>query len=168
MKKLFLVFSCLIMVFGFSITSSQEAKALSGNEPTYTYWMQSSSSLIKTTYGSWVTRTAYTHGPATKTYSYETSTSWSVESYAELSYNEIKSGLKSSFTSTKKITDSMSCSIPKNKKGAYQTRDVYNHYKVKLQEWISVDGRKSKTGKTKTVTIKKKVGLEDRCNLINK
>ncbi|MBD8025940.1 hypothetical protein H9636_04630 [Ureibacillus sp. Re31] len=68
MKKLFLVFSCLIMVFGFSITSSQEAKALSGNEPTYTYWMQSSS-LIKTTYGSWVTRTAYTHGPATKTYS---------------------------------------------------------------------------------------------------
>lgn len=173
MKKFFLVSSCLIMSLGFSVASSPKAEAVSsidqrinGNEATYTYWMQDTSSLSKTSYGSWVDRTQYTVGPAEKTYTHDTTTSWSVEASAELSYNEIKSGLNSTFTSSKTISNELKVTIPKGKKAAYQTRDKFNHYKVKMIEWISIDGRKSKTGKTKTVTIKKKVGFEDRANMI--
>jgi hypothetical protein len=31
-----------------------------------------------------------------------------------------------------------------------------------MRQWVSIDGRKSKTKKKKTVTIKKKTGVESR------
>lgn len=164
MKKLLLIFSSLAIIFGGIAFSGEKASALSGNEPTYTYWLQSSSSYVKQTYGSWVDRTAYTHGPGTKNYSYSTTTSYSVTSSAELSNGTIKSALSSTFTESKTVNESLSCPIKGYEKVAYQTRDVYKHYDVKLQQWISIDGRKSKTGKTKVVSIKHKKGFEDRCN----
>jgi hypothetical protein len=168
LRKIFIIFSCLVLFFGCWNVLPRKADALSGNEPTYTYWLQSSSTPYKTSYGKWVTRSGYSHGPMKKTYSYSTNTSFSIESSAGISKNNIKSGLSVSFTAGKKISTSATCKIPKNKKGAYQTRDVYKHYKVKMDQWKSIDGRKSKTGATKTVKIKKKVSIEDRCHIINK
>ncbi len=34
-----------------------------------------------------------------------------------------------------------------------------------MKEWISIDGRKSTTGKKKTGTVKKKTGVESRIKL---
>ncbi|KYC71331.1 hypothetical protein B4099_3707 [Heyndrickxia coagulans] len=34
-------------------------------------------------------------------------------------------------------------------------------------QWISIDGKKKKTGKTKTVNVKKKSGIESRIALKN-
>lgn len=168
MKRIILLLSCLVIFFSTVSLSGEKANAISGNEATYTYWLQSSSTYSKQTKADWVTRSSYVYGPATKNFSYSTTKSWSVTASSDLSYNSVKAALSTTFTRADMITETTVCTIPAGKKGTYQTKDVFNHYNVKLAEWISIDGRKSKTGRVKTVSIKKKVAFEERCYIINK
>lgn len=164
LKKLLVILSSLAIFLGGFTLSVEKASALSGNEPTYTYWKQSSSTFVKQEPDVWVTRTGYTHGPGTQKFSYASPASWSVTSAAELSDTSIKSALSSKFKKPKTLTESLSCPVEASSKVAYQTRDINKHYNVTLVEWISIDGRKSKTGRTKTVSIKRKTAFEDRCH----
>ena len=77
-KKVCSFIICCALAISILLMNPIDSKALSGNEPTYTYWVQDSSTLQK------------------------------------------------------------------------------NNHKVKMIEWISIDGRKSKVGTVKYVTIKKK------------
>lgn len=126
---------------------------LSGNEPTYTYWIQSGDpKYIKKSFGGWRDVGAAVHGPTTLVQVYKESSSISVTASAGIPVKQITT------TKTK---------IPKGKKGQFQVRSVYKYYKVTMVQWMAMDGKRKKTGKKKTVTVKKKTSLENRVLLKN-
>ncbi|MGX4668824.1 hypothetical protein JNUCC74_06375 [Cerasibacillus sp. JNUCC 74] len=130
---------------------------LSGNEPTYTYWLQTGNAKdSKTTYGKWKNKGGAFHGLGTFKKTESSTSSFSVSGGIP------KTSIKGSLGKQTKITTTASRKIPKGKKGQSQVRNVYKHYKVTMREWISIDGRKKATNKKKTVTVKKKKGLESR------
>ena len=161
MKKLLVILSSLTIFLGGFVLSGEQVSALSGNEPTYTYWTRSSATLVNQEPDIWVTRTNYTYGPGTKVFSYTSPASFST---VELSLESIKSTFNSMFDKTKTLNESLSCPIEADEKVAYQTRNINSYYDVTYEEWISIDGRKVKTGKTKTVSMKRKTAFEDRCH----
>lgn len=136
---------------------------ISGNEASYKYWIKSGNQkYTNTTYGKWTNKGSLYHGPGTLNKTYTTKTSISVSVAAEVSIKAVKATFTPSFSKETTLTTQVSRNIPKGKKGQFQVRDVYKHYKVTMAEWISIDGRKSKTGRTKTATIKKKTNFESR------
>lgn len=164
-KKIISFLICSALVLSVLLIKPTDSKAISGNESTYTYWMQSSSTYLKTSYGSWGTVGGAFVGPGTYTKTYKSNTGYSVEVSASIPVKKIDLGLALGFTKEKEITTTASRKVPAGKKAYFQKRNVYKHYKVKMVEWISIDGRKSKTGKVKYVTIKKKDNLESRITL---
>lgn len=162
-KKLLTIVAVLIFVTtSFSLFPTQ-SHALSGNEPTYTYWMQSGDPKYQSSsYSSWKSQKGTVTGPATMKKTYKTKNTYSVTGSAEIPIKEIKLGLNGTFTKEVTLSTSLSRKIPKGKRGVFQTRYKYKTYKVKMQQWISIDGRKSKTKKVKYVYVKKKVDVDGR------
>lgn len=148
-------------------TEGGVVRYLSGNEGTYTYWIQDKSTYVNKTYGGWTNKGSVFVGPGTLTKSYESHSSISITGNGEVSDKSIKAGLSSAFTKDRTYTTKVSRYVPKGKKGQFQIRNVYKNYKVKMIQWISIDGKKKKTGKTKTVNMKKKSGIESRIALKN-
>ena len=128
LKKVLSLIISSTLAFSILLINPINSKALSGSEPTYTYWVQDSSTLENTTYSEWENIGDGFVGPGTLSKTYLTTTG--------------------------------SKYIPTGKTGYFQIRNVYNHYKVKMVEWISIDGRKSKVGNVKYVTIKKKEDIQ--------
>ena len=141
--------------------SPSQSHAISGNEATYTYWLQSGApTLQKTTYGKWVDQDAPFIGPGTMTKGYNTKTGYSVTGSVTIPVKAVELGLSATFKKEKSLSTTGSREIPNGKKGVFQVRNVYKTYKVKMVEWISIDGRKSKTNSVKYADVKKKVDVE--------
>lgn len=146
----------LIGTFMLGLMLPSTGLAVSGNEPSYTYWMESSHDYTHTTYGDWVSKKNAFTGPGTMSKGYESSAGVTVGG------NIPRSGLSVGLTKGVALSTEASREIPEGKKGRLQIRNVYKHYKVHMEEWQSIDGRKSKTGKTKTGTAKRKDEIESR------
>lgn len=138
---------------------------ISGNEPSYTYWYQSKSKYKKTTYGAWQNKGVPVHGPINLEKKYTSKTSVSITASAGLPIKTVEAALTGELGKTNTVTTTVSRYVPKGKKGQLQVRNVYKHYNVTLEQWMSIDGRKTKTGKTKVVTVKRKSGSELRINV---
>ncbi|MDA1478430.1 hypothetical protein [Bacillus changyiensis] len=165
MKKNLLTLLLIAMVVNLFLPST--SFALSGNEPTYTYWMQSGKQkYVKKSFGKWQNKGSVFHGPGTMTKNYTTKTSFSIGPGVQIPYTKIN--LSVSLGSEKSISTTARRSIPKGKKGQFQIRNEYRYYKVKMVQWISIDGRRVKTGKEKTITVTKKAALESRITLKGK
>lgn len=160
-KKYFPFILLVCFVFGI-VSIPEKASALSGNEPTYTYWMQSSKKFTGNSYGKWKKHGNTFVGPGNFSTTYKTKTGFSITGNGEIPIKAVTVGLEVGFTKDKVITTKASRRVPAKKTGKFQVRNEYKHYKVKMVEWLSMDGRKSKTGKVKYVKVKKKTGVQSR------
>jgi len=162
-KKLYsYITACLLTIMACLFYPSQ-SQALSGNEASYFYWLQSGKpSYQSTSYGSWTSHKGSIVGPGTMKKGYSTKSTFSITGSAGIPVKTVEVGLESGFTKETTLSTSVSRSIPKGKTGIFQTRYQYKTYKVKMVQWVSIDGRKSKTGKTKYVTVKKRTDVQGR------
>ena len=156
----------LVLSMSFSFVSPHTTEALSGNEPSYFYYAPTGKPVYNSTsYGSWVAQPGALRGPIKMEVSSQTKTNWSVTGTGTISRNTIEGSLEGFFGKEKTITTTASKSIPKGKKGTYKTRTVYKHYTQKYNQWFTTDGHRSKTGKTKTIKIKKKDDVEGKISI---
>ncbi|WP_155116795.1 hypothetical protein, partial [Heyndrickxia coagulans] len=130
---------------------------LSGNEPTYTYWIQSGDpKYIKKSFGGWRDVGAAVHGPTTLVQVYKESSSISVTASAGIPVKQIEAGLSSDFSKKYSLTTTTKTKIPKGKKGQFQVRSVYKYYKVTMVQWMAMDGKRKKQEKRRQLQLKRK------------
>ena len=162
-KKLYSYVTALLLAVTALLFYPSQSHALSGNEASYFYWLQSGKpSYQSTSYGSWTSHKGSIVGPGTMKKGYSTKSTFSITGSAGIPVKAVEVGLEAGFTKENTLSTSVSRSIPKGKTGVFQTRYQYKTYKVKMVQWISIDGRKSKTGKTKYVTVKKRTDVQGR------
>lgn len=156
----------LLLSTSLSLISHKDTQALSGNEGTYFYYTPAASPVYKSkSYGAWKAESKTMHGPQKMSISEKVKTSWSVTGAGEISRGSIKGSLEGFFGKDKTITVKSEEYIPKGKKGTFKTRVVYKNYTQKYNQWFTTDGHRSKTGKTKTIKIKKKYNVEGKISI---
>ncbi|UNL83162.1 hypothetical protein [Priestia koreensis] len=163
MLKKWITFS-LVFIIGLAtaVIAPTNSHAVSGHEPTYTYWMQEKSSYQSTSYGKWTSQKGTLTGPINMKKSYNVSTTYSITANAGLGNKVVSAGLDGMFTKQTDLKTEASRAIPKGQTGVFQIRYEYKTYKVKMEEWLSLDGRKELTGRTKYVTVKKRTDVGGR------
>lgn len=162
-KNVYVTLAMLVLLVSTVFAAPSNSKALSGNEPTYTYWMQTGKKTYKSTsYSNWKSQKGTVVGAATMKKKYTTKSGWSITGSAGLPVKAIEIGLEGNLTKESTLSTTVTRKIPKGKTGVFQIRNQYKTYNVKMQQWFSIDGRKSKTGKVKTVTVKKKTDIQGR------
>lgn len=164
-KNVYLVAAMLVLLVSIVFVAPSQSEALSGNEASYFYWMQKGKKTYKSTsYSKWKEDKSVKQkvGPTTMNVTSTSKTSISITVTGGIKKKDITAGLEGNLTKVKENTDSLTKKIPKGKTGVYQTRNQYKTYNVKMEQWVSIDGRKSKTGKVKTVTVKKKTAVQGR------
>lgn len=156
----------LVLSISFSFVSPHQTEALNGNEPSYFYYTPAGKPVYKSTsYGSWVAQPGAMRGPIKMEVSTETKTNWSVTGTGGISRGTIDGALELVFGKEKTLKTTASRSIPKGKKGTFKKRSVYKHYTQKYDQWFTTDGHRSKTGKTKTIKIKRKSDIESKISV---
>lgn len=162
-KNVYFVIAMLVLLVSTVFVAPSQSEALSGNEPTYTYWMQKGNKTYKSTsYSKWKSQKGTVVGAATMKKKYSTKSGWSVTASAGIPVKAIEIGLEGNLTKESTLSTTISKKIPKGKTGVFQIRNQYKTYNVKMEQWFSMDGRKSKTGKVKIVTVKKKTDIQGR------
>lgn len=162
-KNVYLVAAMLVLLVSTVLVAPSQSEALSGNEPSYFYWMQKGKKTYKSTsYSKWKSQKGTVVGAATMKKKYSTKSGWSVTASAGIPVKAIEIGLEGNLTKESTLSTTISKKIPKGKTGVFQIRNQYKTYNVKMEQWVSMDGRKSKTGKVKTVTVKKKTDIQGR------
>ncbi|MET4655516.1 hypothetical protein ABIC15_002244 [Exiguobacterium sp. PvP048] len=167
MKKITKILSApLLLSTSLVLVGPKYTQALSGNEGIYFYHAPAASPVYKSkSYGAWEVESKTMHGPQKMIVSEKVKTNWSVTGAGEISRGSIKGSLEGFFGKDKTITVNSEKYIPKGKKGTFKTRIVYKNYTQKYNQWFTTDGHRSKTGKTKTIKIKKKYNVEGKISI---
>ncbi|MBQ0140262.1 MAG: hypothetical protein KBT36_13330 [Kurthia sp.] len=170
---IFTLLFCTLVPVDFEKSNSANART----DMTYSYWFKSGQpKYIKTEKSSWKRplksngkyKYGWAYGPMKENYSYSTKATWSINGSATIPYKSVETTLGSEYTSEKSYSIKTSCVISKKQKSTPKFRIKYKVYKQTYAQWISIDGKKSKTGKTKVVTFKTPVDYDKSCGIVKK
>lgn len=177
-KKAIAILTSVVLLTGISIpTKSETNTALAMNDLTYTYWMKEGQpKYIKKVNGSWqrpkkpngMYEFGWSYGPDTKKYEFSSTGTWSISGKTTIPAKKVKASLSGKYTSSRTVTETTICPIPKGQKGTPKYRIKYKVYKQKYRKWMSLDGRKSKMSETKYVTFKTPYDSNDKCSLVKR